>query len=446
MTTLAPFAPVPDETEAHALPVTGALPPGLTGRYLRNGPNPLPGEPASHVFTGHGMLHGVRLRDGHAEWYRNRWIRTRALDGHPFRTPDGGLDRTAVHANTHVIRHAGRVLALVENGFPYEVTPDLGTVGPCDFDGRLTTAMTAHPKEDPLTGELHFFGYGVTPPYLTYHRLTAAGELAESREIPVPGPTMVHDFAVTAHHLVWLDLPMVFAPERLGRGMPYRWDASYGARIGLTPRARRHHGGTRWFDIDPCYVFHVGNAYEDAQGRVVLDAVRHAPGRFSRAWERLSGTHVRPPVDPDEEASGLHRWALDPATGTARSTALDDQDVEFPTVNDTRATRSHRYLYAVTGGAVLKYDTATGASVRHETPGTAPGEAEFVPAPDATGEDDGWLLTVTTAADGRASDLLVLDATTLRPTATVHLPRRVPAGFHGSWLADVPEGAEPPEG
>ncbi|MFG2958908.1 carotenoid oxygenase family protein [Streptomyces sp. NPDC048291] len=225
------FAPVPEEHSAFDLTVRGTLPPELDGRYLRNGPNPLPGEDDGHWFTGPGMLHGIRLREGRAEWYRNRWIRTREREGHPFVREDGTFDLTATPGNTHVIRHADTVLALCEAGFPYRVTPALETVGPYDFGGRLTTAMTAHPKEDPVTGELHLFGTGFAPPYLTYHRVTAEGELVDSRPIEVPGPTMTHDFAITGHHIVWMDLPVVFRPGPAGRGgMPYQWDDGYGAR------------------------------------------------------------------------------------------------------------------------------------------------------------------------------------------------------------------------
>ncbi|MFJ5116108.1 carotenoid oxygenase family protein, partial [Streptomyces sp. NPDC088551] len=162
-----------DETDGFDLTVTGTLPPELNGRYLRTGTNPRPGEDPGHLFTGNGMLHGVRLRDGRAEWYRNRWVRTSKFAGKRLRNEDGSVDLTAVGANTHVIAHADKLLALTESGFPYEVTGELGTVGPCTFGGRLTTAMTAHPKEDPVTGELLFFGYSAVAPHLTYHRLSA---------------------------------------------------------------------------------------------------------------------------------------------------------------------------------------------------------------------------------------------------------------------------------
>ena len=291
------LAPVADETEGHDLPVTGALPPELSGRYVRNGPNPRPGQDPRHWFIGDGMLHGVRLENGRARWYRNRWVRTAARDGASYIGPDGRPDLTAVTANTSVIRHAGRILALVESGLPHQVSDELDTLGPYDFGGRLTTAMTAHPKEDPATGELHFFGYGAVPPFLTYHRATAAGELAESREIPVPGPTMMHDFAITDRHVVWLDLPVTFDARLLGRGMPYRWDDGYGARIGVMPQ--RGTGAVRWLEVEPGYVFHVGNAREDAAGRIVLDAVRYDRDAFAGTWDASAArpaTHRRAPA------------------------------------------------------------------------------------------------------------------------------------------------------
>ncbi|NUR87475.1 MAG: dioxygenase [Nonomuraea sp.] len=422
------LAPVADEIDAVGLEVTGALPAELDGRYFRNGPNPRPGEDPGHWFGGHGMLHGVRLRGGRAEWYRNRWVRTKKFtEGAPF-VSETGVDLAAVSANTHVVRHAGRILALVENGLPYEVSPELDTVGPCDFDGRLRTAMTAHPKQDPVTGELHFFGYGYFPPYLTYHRLSAAGELVESREIEVPGPTMMHDFAVTDHHLVWLDLPMVFDLARTG--MPYAWDDEYGARIGVTPRTG---GPTRWFDVDPCYVFHVGNAWEDDQGRVVLNGARYSPGDWSVLWQGIGGT-----ADPARHAGAagaarLHRWTLDPVTGVAKEEALDDRGVEFPTFNEDLLGRHSRYLYTVGRDAIVKYDQRDGSSRVRSTGGDA-GEAVFVPAEGAAGEDEGWLLSVVTT--GESSELLVLDAGDLSDVASVRLPRRVPAGFHGSWFGE----------
>lgn len=431
------LAPVPDETDARDLEVTGVLPPELTGRYLRNGPNPKPGEPSGHWFTGHGMIHGIRLRDGRAEWYRNRWVRTDAyLNGTPFVRDDLTFDRRSVQANTHVVPHAGRIWALVEAGFPYEVTPELETVGACDFGGRLSSAMTAHAKEDPVTGDLLFFGYGAFEPYLTYHRLAPDGTLAESREVAVPGPTMMHDFAITENHVVWLDLPVVFDVDLAlsgSTGMPYVWDDAYGARLGVMRRDGA--GGVTWYDVDPCYVFHVGNAHEDAAGRIVVDGARYRPENFVTLWEDIGGT-----VDPvtgaaRSQEAHLHRWVLDPATGRATEEPLDDRGVEFPTHDGTRTGREHRYLYTVGGESIVKYDLrGQGTSAHGLGEDAHVGEAVFVPAEGARAEDEGWLLSIVTR--GSASELLVLDAADLSPAASVRLPRRVPAGFHGSWIPD----------
>lgn len=432
------MAPVPDEIEAFDLAVTGALPPELNGRYLRNGPNPLPGEDSGHWFIGHGMLHGVRLAGGRAEWYRNRWVRTRELAGDRYLRADGTLDLAANPANTHVIQHGEKILALCESGWPYRVTPELDTVGPDDFAGRLTTSMTAHPKEDPVTGELHFFGYSPLPPYLTYHRLSAAGELVESYEVDVPGPTMMHDFAITERYVVWLDLPMVFDLALL-HTMPYRWDDAYGARIGVMPHTGPRSGEVTWFDVDPSYVFHVGNAHEDARGRVVLDAMRYSREAISGLWASIGGSANATAQVAAQLGARLHRWTLDPATGGHGEEPLDERDVEFPTLNDAHVGRAGRYLYAVGDGAVVKYDcgTATPSATTYEMGAHAnPGEAVFVPAQGAAAEDEGWLLSIAGTTAG-GSDLLVLDARDLSFQAAVHLPRRVPSGFHGNWIPDA---------
>jgi carotenoid cleavage dioxygenase-like enzyme len=435
------MAPVPDEISAVDLPVEGALPPELTGRYLRNGPNPLPGQDPGHWFAGHGMIHGVRLRDGRAEWYRNRWVRTGALAGRSFMGPDG-FDRTAVVANTHVIEHGGALLALVENGFPYEVTRELDTVGPCDFGGRLTTAMTAHPKADPQTGALHFFGYSAVAPHLVYHRLSADNVLECSVEVPGAGPSMMHDFAVTDRHALFLDLPMVFSLDRLDRGLPYGWDADYPARIGVMPLDRP--GEVTWVPVDPCYVFHVGGAHTGADGRIVLDACRYGAAGIDRLWGSIGGGSAGAAADAASTGSArLHRWTIDPVAGTATEAELDDRPAEFPTFDDRLVGRPARHLYTVSergdGAAVVKYDHATGEVTSHELgPDAVTGEAVFVPARGGTAEDDGWLISITTRRDGGASQLLVLDATDVAgaPVAVVELPRGVPMGFHGSWIPD----------
>jgi carotenoid cleavage dioxygenase-like enzyme len=424
------YAPVSDELTEHDLPIEGTLPPELCGLYLRNGPNPRSGY-SPHWFFGDGMIHGVELSAGRALSYRNRWVRTRQLtdDASPI-DGDGNVDRTTGPANTHVVGHAGKILALVESSYPTELTAQLDTLGVHDFGGRLRSAMTAHPKICPRTGEMHFFGYGFFEPYLTYHVADAGGELVRSEVIEVPGPTMMHDFAITESHVVFMDLPIVFDLERAMAGsMPYRWSDDYGARVGVMPR-----GGTscdvRWFEVEPCYVFHPFNAFERG-GKVVVDTAR-----YDSLWRETTGRF---------EPAMLHRWEIDLESATVRETRLDDRPIEFPRIDDRLVGAYSRYGYAVhsCGGvdteptALVKYDLDNGAAAEtHEFgEGRRPGEFVFVPA--GAGEDEGWLIGLVHDESTDRGFLAILDASRMsaEPVARVRLPRRVPFGFHGSWIA-----------
>jgi carotenoid cleavage dioxygenase-like enzyme len=427
------FAPVFDELTVADLPVTGAIPKALSGRFFRNGSNPKSGT-SPHWFLGNGMLHGVRLENGRAVWYRNRYVRTRALEseGAGAIREDGTKDWTASLANTHVVCHAGKILALEEGHFPWIVSKDLDTVGVHDFTGKLKTAMTAHPRICPVTGELLFFGYGVLPPYLTYHRVAKDGTLVQSEEITVKGPTMMHDWNVTRNFVVFMDLPMIFDVELLAKGgIPIRWSDDYGARLGVMPR----NGSDKdvvWYEIDPCYVFHPMNAYEEGD-TIVLDVARFAKLAFG-------------PQDGDGTPPVLHRWVIDRKAGVVREQPLDDRPADFPRVADEKIGLKHRFGYMTAlgnhgmvefGGELLKYDLQTGKSQSlHFGPGCGAGEPVFARA--GVGEDEGYLLTFVYDPARDASDLVIIDAQEFEkgPVARVHLPRRVPYGFHGNWIAD----------
>jgi carotenoid cleavage dioxygenase len=424
------YLPVHDELTAYDLPVTGVIPPELTGWYLRNGPNPRGA--SGHWFSGEGMIHGVRLEQGRAAWYRNRWVRTKSfIEGGELYRPDGSRDLTVSHANTHVISHAGRTLALVESSLPYEIDRDLRTLGPYDFGGRLVDSMTAHPKICPTTGELHFFGYGsLTAPYVNYHRADRSGVLTVNRPIDVPGHTMMHDFQLTANFVVFMDLPVVFDRSLATEGaMPFRWDDSYGARLGVLRRDDPY-GAVRWFSIDPCYVFHALNASDDGD-RIVSHVLR-----YPHLWR---GT--------DESVATLWRWTIDLSTGSVIEEQCDDRPGEFPRIDDRLAGLDARFGHITAAAdrdngrpsAIVRYDLHSAATQAHPfAPGRTPGEAVFVPASDQPG-GDGWLLTYVYDAAGNSSDLSILDTADLagKPVATVQLPARVPYGFHGNW---IPEG------
>lgn len=430
------WAPLQEERSLTSLKVTGTIPAELDRRYLRNGANPITGY-SDHPFLGDGMIHGIRLRDGQAEWYRNRYVQTPFIANPDREVIDMAAsltDMTSSKANTNIVGHAGSILALEEGHFPYVLDGDLDTVGPTDFAGKLTGPFTAHPKICPITGEMVGFGYSMMEPYLTYLRVSAGGELVQVENITVGGPTMMHDFNMTENHVIFMDLPAVFDLELAMKGeMPIRWSEDYAARLGVMPRDGNDQSVV-WYDVDPCYVFHPMNAYEDG-GNIVID-VAH----LSHIWR--DG-----PMDFPEPS--LHRWTIDTDSGRVSDDQLDDLPAEFPRVPDDRVGVQHRYGYMMANaaasafeeplsanGAILKYDMATGQRTSIEVgAGRLPGESSFVPREHGTTEDDGYLMTYVFDANTDSSEFAIFDASSMSndPVATVELPR-IPFGFHGNWV------------
>ena len=421
------FAPVFEETTATDLTVTGEIPGALNGRLLRNGANPQSGY-SSHWFLGNGMLHGVEIREGNANWYRNRYVKTPL-----YLNPDidvmetlGDLNMSA--ANTHVIHHAGKILALEEGHWPFIISNDLETIGPQNYDGKLACPMTAHPKVCPETGELLAFAYGMSEPYLTYLRVSARGELVQQEPITVPGATMIHDFNVTRNHVIFMDLPAVWNFEGMEQtGLPIVWDESYGARLGVMPRDGSDSDVT-WYEIDPCYVFHPFNAYEDGN-RIVIDV--------SRMEDTMKPDSNSPPR--------LYRWVIDQDKGTVTETQMDDRIVEFGRICDTVVGLKNRFGYCAalsSEGPVaegfVKYDMEKGTSEYHDLNGGQGSEPVFVKDPAGNAEDDGWIMSYVYQPESNTSEVVILDSRGFDkdPVARIHLPVRVPAGFHGNWIAD----------
>jgi len=435
------FAPVETEVTAANLTVIGSLPTELNGRYLRNGPNPLgsPDPETYHWFTGEGMVHGISVRDGRAEWYRNRWVRSASVAaalGEATRPGPIHADMDFA-ANTNVIGHDGRTFALVEAGSrPYELDDELETIGPCDFGGTLRGGYTAHPKKDPDTGELfavsYFFGWGNDV------EVTVIGPDAtvrSARRVALGGAVSLHDTAITKNWIVLLDLPVLFDLDLAvaGARFPYRWFEDYHARVGLLPRAGNS-TEVLWHEVAPCYVFHTMNAYDEGAG-IVLDVARHD----SMFRTQLLGPAEGPPT--------LERWHIDGRGGSVKEERLDDRGQEFPRVDERFLGRNYSIGFSVsvmtqgdilgTESGLIRHDLeANTAQVRHFRSGATLGEAVFVPKDAAANEGDGWLLTLVHQAETDTSDLYVLNAQDItgEPQAIVQLPQRVPAGFHGNWI------------
>ncbi|WP_455775277.1 carotenoid oxygenase family protein, partial [Burkholderia stabilis] len=335
--------------------------------------------------------------------------------------------------NVNVLQHAGELLAMAEGGAPLAITAGLDSLGVSRRHAGFDGGMTAHPKVDPVTGELMTFRADWRAPWLRYGVVDAHGVQRVDIAVDLPAPSMMHDLAITETRSLLLDLNVGydFSMLKHGHRMPLRWHDDRPARIGVIPR---HGGDVRWFGVEPCFVQHVVNAYDCDASCIVLDVVRYP-------WFlRLDARTGRFDDNPVGE---LWRYVIDTANGLIDEGPLADGGIELPRINESRTGRRYRYLYAVEQPnnaemrGVMRFDHARGTTTRYAVPaGDQNSEPVFVPRPGGTDEDDGWLLVVVYRAATESSDVVILDSRAIDagPVATVHLPRRVPAGFHGAWV------------
>ena len=433
------FRPVAEEVTVTELKVEGSIPPELRGLYVRNGTNSSSGV-AEHFFGGDGMIHGVRLENGKAGWYRNRYIDTPV-----YRKETGGFRAPKPEETTSAVSllyHGGELMALGEFGYPYLIDPeDLSTKGAFNYDGKLPGNMTAHPRIDPDTGELLFFGYDVFEPYLTYMRADAQGNMLQVEPITLTGPSMMHDFAVTENYVVFMEMQVRFSwfSALTGGALPFKWDEDAVCRFGVMPRTGTD-GDVKWFDVPSCFVFHIMNSYQSGD-EVIVDAAR-----YDKLWVKNSHDFFHP--------AHLSRFSMNMQTGRVSVTRIYDKPMEFPQVNRELWTKPYRYGYSLAvdevndspelidraEGGIYKYDLQTG-EVDAYLPGVqlTPGEAVFIAAEGASAEDEGYLVSYVYDRNSETSALCLFDAIRVSagPIARVQLPVRVPVGFHGVWVPDA---------
>ncbi len=433
------FGPVEEETTAFDLPSMGEIPEALNGRLLRIGPNPLaPFADNHHWFSGTGLVHGLRLRDGRAEWYRSRFVSDAALvesrGGEPLTGPENEMGHDGA-VNTNVIGLGGKTFAIVEaGGRAVELSDELESIQRSDFDGSLENGFTAHPKIDPETGEIFAALYSPFDEKIQVVTLDRSGGLIRRTDIQMPHKPMIHDCAITENYFLVLDFPVIFDADVLEEGwqVPYRWHPELPSRVGLLPRAGDA-GEIVWCEVEPCFAFHPMNAYEDAAGRVVLDIAKH-PKMFDTD-----------PLGPNEGPPVLERWLLDPKGGASKTEVIDDRSQEFPRIDERRVGKSYRYGYSVGLGdgfeahGLYKQDLRERKTEYHdEGSHRAFMEPVFVPASQDADEDEGWILAYVHDAQRNQADVAILNAQDFAapPIATVPLPARVPFGFHGNWLPE----------
>ncbi|MFQ3594869.1 MAG: carotenoid oxygenase family protein [Sphingomonadaceae bacterium] len=435
-----PYAPVAREVDHVDLKVTGRIPQELDGRYLRNGPNPLgPVDTASHHwFLGDGMIHGLRLRDGKAESYRNRWVRSTKVSGLLGEMPaPGPRALRSDNANTNVVGIGGRIFAIVEaSAYPVELSADLSTIAHNPFDGTLSGSYSAHPHLDPATGELHAICYDPETPDIVRHVVVSpSARVIRDEPVDLPGGVMVHDCALGPDHVLIFDLPVTLSMKAYSAGwqFPLRWNPHRRARVGLLPRQGKG-AETIWCDVDPCAVFHVANCFAPGDGCVVVDLVVHDRMFARSGW------------GPDSSRTTFERWTIDPGARAVRRTVLDDLPQEFPRFDERLATGAYRYAWCTglqlgdelgPGTFLVHHDLESGRrTVRDFGQGRYPGEFVFVPRSAGSREADGWLMGLVSDEAEACAELHILDARAPdgEAVAIVHIPARVPLGFHGNWI------------
>tara|TARA_B100001778_G_scaffold103422_1_gene84391 strand:- start:3416 stop:4807 length:1392 start_codon:yes stop_codon:yes gene_type:complete len=435
------FRPVQEEVTEFELEVSGDIPKELNGRYLRNGPNPFAEVPNNHHwFIGAGMVHGIRLFDGEAKWYRNRYVGSRELS--KFRQQEDITGRNWNNSsggpNTNVAGFAGKTWAMVEaGGSPVELDYELETIGRNNFDGTLPGAFTAHPKVDPASGEMHAMVYA-WPQWLDhvqYVVVATNGQVRKTLDIPLPGMTMMHDMSLTEKYVIIYDQPVIVDMNLLEKSnFPFAWNPDYGNRVGLLPRQ-----GTAndivWVDVPLGYAFHPMNAFDNDDGSVTIDLCN---------YEKMFNTDLSGPFG--DGLPRLERWNVNPDSRSISINIIDERANEFPRHLHDVGGQPYRYGYSVSisadpadGWQTLKHDLQSGETmVFDHGSGRAGGEAVFVPKQASNEEDAGYLMTFVHDLNNDSAEFVVIDAQNFSRgyVAQVKVPRRIPFGFHGNWVSD----------
>ncbi|XP_059311574.1 carotenoid 9,10(9',10')-cleavage dioxygenase-like isoform X2 [Lycium ferocissimum] len=480
------FAPTDETPPLNDLIVQGHLPECLNGEFVRVGPNPKFAPVAGyHWFDGDGMIHGLRIKDGKAT-YVSRYVRTSRLKQEEFfggakfmkigdlkglfglftvymqmlRTKLKVLDISYGNgtANTALVYHHGKLLALSEADKPYALKVledgDLQTLGMLDYDKRLAHSFTAHPKVDPVTGEMFTFGYSHTPPYITYRVISKDGIMQDPVPITIPEAIMMHDFAITENYAIMMDLPLCFRPKEMVKNnkLAFTFDGTKKSRFGVLARYANNEALIKWFELPNCFIFHNANAWEEGDEVVLITCRVQNPD--------LDMVNGGVKENLENFCNELYEMRFNMKSGAASQKKLSESAVDFPRINESYTGRKQRYVYGTTLNSIakvtgiIKFDLhaepETGKSqlevggnvqgIFDLGPGRFGSEAVFVPRQLGTEceEDDGYLIFFVHDENTGKSAVNVIDAKTMsaEPVAVVELPKRVPYGFHAFFVTE----------
>jgi carotenoid cleavage dioxygenase-like enzyme len=466
-------APIGVEGRYAALTVEGAIPADIRGAFYRATPDPAfpPKFEDDTILSGDGMVSKLHFRDDGNVDFAIRYVETarykaevaagRNLFGrYRNRYTDEaevmGIDRTV--ANTTPVWHAGKLLMTKEDGRAYRVDPHtLDTMGSYDFGGALKSeTMTAHVRIDPVTGEMFFFGYecdGLASTKVAYCIADKHGALTREQWFDVPYCSMMHDFTITEHYALFPVFPTTASLDRLkAEGEHWIHEPELESWVGIMPR----YGDVsemRWFKGPKgVSVYHMVNAFDDADGKVHLDQCLSSTNAFPFI-QAASGFRVM----PWDMKGGLTRWTFDM---NDNSDAIAERPLgppgDFPVIAATDQGRAYtRAWYCsvnpemqgppVFGGPVgvmfnmlLRIEPKTGRTDAMSLP-PAHCLNEPVHVPSATPGHEGWLLCIVdtqTGPDDFTHAAWVIDAgnITAGAVAKVHIPTRLRPQVHGWWV------------
>ncbi len=409
-------------------------------------------------FNGDGHISRFRFHDGSVD-FKGRFIRTarlmterkarKRLFGvyrNPF-TDDPSvahINRSA--ANTHTYWHGGKLFVLKEDSLPYYVDPHtLETIGDWNFHGKYTAqTMSAHPKIDPVTGEMIAYGYeakGILTKDIAVYTISPAGRVTKEVWLQSPYLGIIHDIAITQKHVIIPVIARTSSMERLKAGEPmWDWDGSLPTMVGVLPRDGDAKD-VRWFKGPSRNTLHFLNATD--RGNTV--------------------TMELPTSSGERDPSQIRRWTFDL---NSKSDAFHEEVVSttpgfLPRMDDRYLSLDYRYAFIssrvpsatpdpkaspMSGGTqvVQRLDVRTGDIKQCVVEGkVALQESCFVPRANSKNEGDGYVMTIASNFDTMSSDMIITDAQHLEDgiIATVKLPFRLRSGTHTNWY---PQSVLPP--
>lgn len=418
-------------------------PPGIAGTLYRNGPARFRrgASAAGHWFDGDGLVRAWRIAGGEAR-LAGRFVDTpkRRLEERLGRIVQPGFGTPAAAgaevagpddtnaANTNVIVAGDRLLALWEAGSATALDPEtLATRGPVTFRPDLAQMpFLAHPRVEP-SGRIWNIGSGGKAAFIW--KLSADGTFEAGQMVPLPMASYMHDFTATERHLVILCQPWVVASSRLPFSQSMAWQPELGSRVlvidkdDLTKR--------REYELPPLFFFHLGDAWEEADGTIRFDGCFHkdptfallgAPGLVEGRYEHserpeLTMVTLRPDGRADLAAAGI--------------------TAEFPRSAPELAGLPRRQTVHVGGyrpdrpfaRTVGIWDWERGANDSFNF-GAQQLVEEFVPV-------GGYLIGTTLNLAAKATELHMLDSRRIAdgPVASWRSAVALPLSFHGNWLA-----------